>query len=332
MPLPRPKIGEATGPTHRYPNQIHHPAQLTTEPRPARTTPNRHADAAAPPLTTAPAAPPSSPPAMPATDSKPPRAASALPAARPLLLALPFLSLLLVLYAYSSASTSTSTTSPASAVSALLSTTTTLLTPSPPSPHIRMRDASRYRSYDDYLRHQLNKTLNPRLRRVWATRDWARKVDAFASTFSALQREGLLSNASRALCVGARLGQEVAALRAVGVRDALGIDLVPAPPLVARGDFHAQPFPDATFDFEFSNVFDHALYPDRFASEIQRTLRPGGVAVLHVAVHRRGDKYSANDLLDVRGLLGLFPRCDVVRVSKVDAFGLDTQVILRKKS
>ncbi|KAJ1267011.1 hypothetical protein BS78_07G024100 [Paspalum vaginatum] len=253
---------------------------------------------------------------MPAADSaKAPRAPS-LPAARPLLLALPFLSLLLVLYAYSSATT------PAPPLA--------LLTPSPPSPHIRMR-ASRYRSYDDYLRHQLNKTLDPRLRRVWATRDWARKVDAFAAAFAALQREGLLANASRALCVGARLGQEVAALRRVGVRGALGIDLAPAPPLVARGDFHAQPFPDATFDFEFSNVFDHALYPDRFAAEIQRTLRPGGVAVLHVAVHRRGDKYSANDLLDVRGLLGLFPLCDVVRVSKVDAFGLDTQVILRKK-
>jgi SAM-dependent methyltransferase len=195
-----------------------------------------------------------------------------------------------------------------------------------------MRASSRYRSYDDYLRHQLNKTLDPRLRRVWATRDWRRKVDAFARGFSALHREGLLRNSSRALCVGARLGQEVAALRQVGVSGAVGIDLAPAPPLVVRGDFHAQPFPDATFDFEFSNVFDHALYPDRFAAEIERTLRPGGVAVLHVAVHRRGDKYSANDLLDVRGLVGLFRRCDVVRVSKVDAFGLDTEVILRKKS
>lgn len=105
----------------------------------------------------------------------------------------------------------------------------------------------------------------------------------------------------------------------------------PAPPLVIRGDFHAQPFANDTFDFEFSNVFDHALYPGRFVAEIERTLRPGGVAVLHVAVHRRGDKYSANDLLDVHGLVGLFRRSDVVRISKVDAFGLDTEVILRKK-
>lgn len=269
---------------------------------------------------------------MAAADSSKPARAATLPA-RTLLLALPFLSfLLLFLYVYS-----TTSWRPASGLPATATTTTTTvaatavpLTPSPPSPHIRMR-RSRYRSYDDYLRHQLNKTLDPRLRRVWATRDWQRKVDAFARLFAGLRDEGLLSNASRALCVGARLGQEVAALRQVGVRGALGIDLAPAPPLVARGDFHAQPFPDATFDFEFSNVFDHALYPDRFAAEVERTLRPGGVAVLHVAVHRRGDRYSANDLLDVRGLVGLFRRCDVVRVSKVDAFGLDTEVILRKK-
>lgn len=263
---------------------------------------------------------------MPA-DPKPPRAA-ALPA-RPLLLALPFISMLLLLYVYSTSTTSSSPSTVAIASSAFTAAGVPL-TPSPPSPHIRMRRA-RFRSYDDYLRHQLNKTLDPRLRRVWATRDWRRKVDAFARAFAGLRREGLLRNASRALCVGARLGQEVAALRQVGVADAVGIDLAPAPPLVVRGDFHAQPFPDTTFDFEFSNVFDHALYPDRFAAEIERTLRPGGVAVLHVAVHRRGDKYSANDLLDVQGLVGLFRGCDVVRVSKVDAFGLDTEVILRKK-
>ena len=53
---------------------------------------------------------------------------------------------------------------------------------------------------------------------------------------------------------------------------------------------------------------------DRFAAEIERTLHPGGVAVLHVVVHRRGDKYSANDLLDVQGLVDLFRGCDVVRI------------------
>uniref|UniRef100_A0A0D9X3X9 Methyltransferase type 11 domain-containing protein n=1 Tax=Leersia perrieri TaxID=77586 RepID=A0A0D9X3X9_9ORYZ len=252
---------------------------------------------------------------MPAGDAKPRFFHLHLPLRPLLLLLIPFLSLLL-LYSYSSSSSNAAVEFP--------------LSPTPPSPHIRMRRAA-FRTYEDYLRHQLNKTLNPRLRRVWATRDWERKVAAFAATFAALAADGLLSNTSRALCVGARLGQEVAALRLVGVRDAVGIDLAPAPPLVVKGDFHSQPFAGEVFDFEFSNVFDHALYPDKFAAEIERTLRPGGVAVLHVAVHRRGDKYSANDLLDVGGLVGLFRRSEVVRISKVDAFGLDTEVVLRKK-
>ncbi|KAG1363363.1 hypothetical protein COCNU_11G001900 [Cocos nucifera] len=196
------------------------------------------------------------------------------------------------------------------------------------TPLLRIRPG--YKSYDDYIKHQLNKTLNPRLRRVWATRDWDRKVLVFARFFSDLKSQGLLSNISRALCIGARLGQEVAALRRVGVADSIGMDLVPAPPLVAAGDFHSQPFPNASFDFEFSNVFDHALYPDRFAAEIERTLRPGGVAVLHVALHRRGDKYSANDLFGVDGVVGLFKQSDLVRVSQVDGFGLDTEVVLRR--
>lgn len=189
---------------------------------------------------------------------------------------------------------------------------------------------SGYKSYDDYIARQLSKTLNPRLRHLWATRDWARKVRVFSSFFSALQAQGLLRNSSRALSIGARVGQEVVALKSIGVRDSVGIDLVPSPPLVVRGDFHSQPFNDSTFDFEFSNVFDHALYPEKFVSEIERTLRPGGVCVLHVALHRKGDKYSANDLLGVEGVINLFKNSELVRVGKVDGFGLDTEVVFRK--
>lgn len=113
--------------------------------------------------------------------------------------------------------------------------------------------------------------------------------------------------------------------------DSIGIDLVPCPPLVIHGDFHKQPFEDENFDFEFSNVFDHALYPEKFVREIERTLKPGGVCVLHVAITTRSDKYSANDLLGVDALVKLFKTSDLVRVKKVDGFGLDTEVIFRKK-
>ena len=129
-----------------------------------------------------------------------------------------------------------------------------------------------YTSYDTYIERQLNKTLNPKLRKIWTTRDWDRKVHVFSAFFD-----------------------------------------------------------DETFDFEFSNVFDHALYPWKFVGEIQRTLKSGGVCVLHVALSRRTDKYSANDLYSVGPLVELFNGSDLVEVSKVDGFGLDTEVVFRKK-
>ncbi|KAJ8752045.1 hypothetical protein K2173_001071 [Erythroxylum novogranatense] len=188
-----------------------------------------------------------------------------------------------------------------------------------------------YTNYSLYVQRQLNKTLNPKLRQIWKTRDWDRKVRVFSEFFESLKRRGLLSNTSRALSIGARVGQEVAALRRIGVADSIGIDLVPSPPLVVKGDFHAQPFENATFDLEFSNVFDHALYPWKFVGEIERTLRPGGVCVLHVSLSRRADKYSANDLYSVGPLIELFKESKLVEVKKVDGFGLDTEVVFRKR-
>ncbi|KAG9149579.1 hypothetical protein Leryth_021521 [Lithospermum erythrorhizon] len=188
-----------------------------------------------------------------------------------------------------------------------------------------------YTSYDTYIQKQLQKTLNPKLREVWKTRDWERKINVFTSFFDDLKREKLLKNESKALSIGARVGQEVEALKRVGVSNSIGIDLVPSPPLVIKGDFHHQPFDDDTFDFEFSNVFDHALYPEKFVGEIERTLRVGGVCVLHVAVSRRSDKYSANDLYSIEPLDKLFKRSDLVRIRKVDGFGLDTEIVFRKK-
>ncbi|KAG0628964.1 hypothetical protein M758_1G066600 [Ceratodon purpureus] len=96
--------------------------------------------------------------------------------------------------------------------------------------------------------------------------------------FWRLLDKGLVQPKHKVMCIGARLGQEVVAFQEIGVADAIGIDLVPAPPLVIHGDIRHHPFPDSTFGFEFSNVFDHALFPQRFVSEIERTLKPSGKA------------------------------------------------------
>lgn len=188
-----------------------------------------------------------------------------------------------------------------------------------------------YATYDSYIKKQLNKTLNPKLRKIWTTRDWDRKIQVFSKFFSEIKNRNLLSDSSKVLCIGARMGQEVEALKRVGVSDSVGMDLVPYPPLVVKGDFHNQPFDDETFDLEFSNVFDHALFPEKFVSEIERTLKTGGFCVLHVALSKRADKYSANDLYSIEPLKKLFKRSELVHTRTVDGFGLDTEVVFRKK-
>ncbi|KAK4358312.1 hypothetical protein RND71_023922 [Anisodus tanguticus] len=210
--------------------------------------------------------------------------------------------------------------------STLISTTTTI---SSTDSDLKIRPG--YSTYDSYLQRQLNKTLNPKLRKIWTTRDWDRKIQVFSKFFNELKNRKLLLESSKVLCIGARMGQEVEAFKRVGVSNSIGMDLVPYPPLVVKGDFHNQPFDDAKFDLEFSNVFDHALSPEKFVSEIERTLKPGGVCVLHVALSRRADKYSANDLYSVEPLKKLFKRSELVHTRTVDGFGLDTEVVFRKK-
>lgn len=209
-----------------------------------------------------------------------------------------------------------------SSSSALISTT------SIPDSDLKIRPG--YATYDAYIKKQLNKTLNPKLRKIWTTRDWDRKIQVFSKFFGQLKKGNLLSDSSKVLCIGARMGQEVEALKRVGVSDSVGMDLVPYPPLVVKGDFHNQPFDDEMFDLEFSNVFDHALFPEKFVSEIERTLKSGGFCVLHVALSKRADKYSANDLYSVEPLKKLFKRSELVHIRTVDGFGLDTEVVFRK--
>ncbi|KAJ7298937.1 hypothetical protein O6H91_Y356800 [Diphasiastrum complanatum] len=164
------------------------------------------------------------------------------------------------------------------------------------------------------------------------TTEWQKKVELFSAQFEGFMSQGgLIKPGMKALCVGARVGQEVLALRQLGLKDSIGIDLVPSPPLVVKGDIHKHPFKNNTFDFEFSNVFDHALFPSLFMSEIERTLKPGGVAVIHVSVKRRADKYSANDLRSLDAFLSLLKQSDVLHVKEIDLLGLDTEVAIRKR-
>eukprot|EP00250_Pteridium_aquilinum_P026136 c3238_g1_i1 orf=102-1079(-) len=171
---------------------------------------------------------------------------------------------------------------------------------------------------------------NAKLSKLWTSKEWRSKVSIFTNIFSDIMKKALLKPCVKALCIGAGKGHEVLALKEMGVHISIGIDLVASPPLVMKGDMHSQPFGKDTFDFEFSNVFDHALFTSMFAAEIERTLKPGGCVAIHLMLKNPKCHKSGNNLQDVDVLIALFRNFEVVHVGDIDAFGLDTEVIFRK--
>ena len=168
---------------------------------------------------------------------------------------------------------------------------------------------SRHRDYQGYLNHQKEKSLDPERRKKWLTEEWQVKLQGFRDIFNS--HAEVLQECSNALCIGARTGQEVQALRDLGV-DAVGIDLVEAPPLVLEGDMHELSFPSESFDFVFSNSFDHSLYPEKCISEIERVLRQGGWALMHLQIGIAQDEYTETVVTKSSEIVGLYQCSDVI--------------------
>jgi len=147
--------------------------------------------------------------------------------------------------------------------------------------------------YIEYINLQKEKTTDPVRREKWLNGEWLSKLGGFKKVFN--KHVDYIGN--ECLCIGARTGQEVQALIDLN-KNAIGIDLVACEPLVVKGDFHDLSFDDESFDFIFSNVLDHALYPSKFCSEMIRVLKPGGIVLLHLQVNVPNDKYGVFDIKD----------------------------------
>ena len=103
-----------------------------------------------------------------------------------------------------------------------------------------------YEKYNDYIKFQSEKTLNPEKRKKWLTEEWQSKIDGFKNEFSKLKNQ--LTPDKKCLCLGARTGQEVVALKELGIEDVVGIDIVPNLPYVVKGDIHNLSFENEIFD------------------------------------------------------------------------------------
>ncbi|XP_010277645.1 PREDICTED: uncharacterized protein LOC104612037 [Nelumbo nucifera] len=168
------------------------------------------------------------------------------------------------------------------------------------------------------------------LRDLWTSKEWRKSVDYYSAIFQDLITEGYLSPQSKALCIETVSGQDVFALKEVGVLDAIGISKKKYPPLVVSGQAFRQPFEENTFDFEFSGAggLDRSVRPLDFASEVARTLKPEGFLVVHTA--------SVKDMYSFNTFLGLFNCCTLVRSR--DFGGPDSsmpsirEIVLKKES
>jgi SAM-dependent methyltransferase len=163
-----------------------------------------------------------------------------------------------------------------------------------------------YANYDEYIAHQKSKAghgselYNKLLNELWTS-----DCHGFQLIFEA--HKEAIEKATKAICLGARTGQEVHVLREMGL-DTTGMDLVDCPPLVEEGDVHNLKYADASFDFIFSNIFDHVLMPEKFISELERVAKSNAYCILHLSLNDLGDQHSANVLSDVQTVVILFKR------------------------
>ncbi|KAF3336523.1 hypothetical protein FCM35_KLT19109 [Carex littledalei] len=162
-----------------------------------------------------------------------------------------------------------------------------------------------------------------RFAKLRLSRSYLRRVHSLSgSVFDHIRSLHLLSNSSHVLCVSAGAGHAVDALQNSGVTDVTGVDLIDYPPLVKRADPHNLPFFDDVFDLGFSDGLAGALYPIRFVSELERTVRRGGAVVLVVA----------RKVAKVEEVAGLFKRLNLLEVRSVNLDGSKMNLIIMKNN
>ena len=166
----------------------------------------------------------------------------------------------------------------------------------------------KHKNYDEYVSHQIKKTANPELRESLQSR-WNNRKVHFCREFVKIQ--GMVPKGAKAICLGARLGEEVEVLNELGY-DAIGIDLVQCEPLVIKGDFHDIPFEDSSFDLVYSNSVDHIYKLDKFISEIKRVLRTPGFVYFRLASPEDYGKYESIKFEYIDQIIQFFPEFQVL--------------------
>lgn len=167
---------------------------------------------------------------------------------------------------------------------------------------------NKYKKYSNYLNHQKIKTSDPEKIKKWLGEEWEIKYIGFVEIFE--RNKKYTFNKKNAICLGARTGQEVKALIDLGI-DAIGLDLVAFPPYTIEGDIHNIEKPSNSTGLIFTNIMDHALFPDKFCAEMERICKVGGHIIIHLQRGIEGDIYSENMIRDPELIIKFFKNSKV---------------------
>jgi len=134
----------------------------------------------------------------------------------------------------------------------------------------------KYGSYKQYINHQARKVSKLGTKK--------KKFSSNVKSFQLRIKEFIkYFKGENVLCLGARFGEEVVALRRFGYKKTIGIDLNPDnSEYVIQGDFHNMPFEKNSFDSIYTNCIDHAWDVKLLFSEVNRVLVVGGVFILEI--------------------------------------------------
>lgn len=164
---------------------------------------------------------------------------------------------------------------------------------------------------------------------LWTSEAWRKAVQFYSSVFQDLASEGFLSPDSKALCVDTATGQEVHALREIGVTDSIGVAKKGSKPLVVSYKNSKFPFGDNKFDFVFAGggVIDRSKSFAQFADEAARTLKPEGYLVVHT---------KSNDTYSLNSFIALFNCCTFIKSREFDGFDTSMphirEIVMKKNS
>ena len=196
-----------------------------------------------------------------------------------------------------------------------------------------MKEELKTKDYKSYLEHQKEKTTDPIRIKKWLNEEWDIKLNGFKEIFK--KYIDLFDKNGKCVGLGARTGQEIAALRDLGFKDSIGVDLVPFEPYTIEADFHDLPFEDTSVSMVYSNTIDHVKNPILWSSEIKRILVEGGFVLMHLQIGLEQDEYSVFDVHNPRKQLikPFFKNFRILKNSKINTnvHGMNWEILLKKK-